>query len=216
MLSGRFLRLGFSCLLRRSTRPPLWLQRHSRSVRHITTLLPLLQNHGTPKAVIFDLGGVVIPSPFPHLADFEARHGLAKGSISATIRHYGDAGSFAQLERGELSLEKFCAPFSEEYSQLHGVLISSEQMWELAEALGGLKNELKPLKEVREMLENLKKAGIKTAVITNNFRFDSGKTVLPTEPLGVDVVRDITIAQSSVILPSPSDDTVVCGRPPKT
>ena len=132
----------------------------------------------------------MIPSPFPHLADFETRHGLEAGSISATIRHYGDGGSFARLERGELTLEQFCAPFSREYSDFHGVAVTPEQMWELAEALGGRRNELKPLKEVKEVLSRLKNAGVKIAVITNNFRFDDGKTVLPTEPLDVDVVRD--------------------------
>ena len=190
MFAGRLLRSTAGTAGTWPLHPPIWLQRQTCccNVRCISTLRPCLQREKTPKAVIFDLGGVVIPSPFPHLVDFEVRHGLARGSISATIRHYGDAGSFAQLERGELTLERFCDPFASEYSALHGVSISPEQMWELAEALGGLKNELKPLKEVKDMLESLKKAGVKTAVITNNFKFDSGKTVLPTESLDVDVV----------------------------
>lgn len=144
---------------------------------------------GKPKAVIFDIGGVVIPSPFPLIQRFERTNGLPIGSINATIRHYGRDGTFAKLERGEVTLEGFCVPFSSEYSEFNSIPLSPERVWDLARGLGGLDIALEPYKEVLGLMERLKGAGVKVAIITNNFKFDSGKTVLPTEKLeNVDVV----------------------------
>lgn len=46
-----------------------------------------------PKAVAFDMGGVVIPSPFEIFGRFEAQHGLPKGAIGSAIRAGGDQGN---------------------------------------------------------------------------------------------------------------------------
>lgn len=45
-----------------------------------------------PKAVAFDMGGVVIPSPIHAFAQFEVKHGLPKGAIGSAIRAGGDQG----------------------------------------------------------------------------------------------------------------------------
>lgn len=155
--------------------------------RHLSTIRDPARK---PKAVIFDIGGVVIPSPFPLIERFERNHRLPIGSINATIKHYGQDGAFKKLERGEITLEGFCVPFSTEYSEFNSIVLSPEQVWGLARGLGGLDVTLKPFKEVVDLMSRLKKAGIKVAIITNNFKFDDGKTVLPTEKLeDVDVVR---------------------------
>ena len=160
----------------------------TKDYRTVSTSPLLFQK---PKAVIFDVGGVVIPSPFPLISRFETRHDLEEGSVSATIKHFGKSGAFARLERGELTLERFCKPFAKEYSQLHDVQLTESQVWELAASLGGLDTQLLPYKEVVNLLRRLKQQGIKTALLTNNFKFDNGRTVMPTEPLDVDVVRSL-------------------------
>ena len=45
-----------------------------------------------PKAVTFDMGGVVIPSPAAIFSQFEASHGLASGIIVSTIIAGGNKG----------------------------------------------------------------------------------------------------------------------------
>ena len=135
------------------------------------------------------MGGVLIPSPFPLIAEFEKNHDLVVGSVNATIRHYGRQGSFGCLERGEITLEKFCQPFAEEYSKLNGITVTKEQIWDLAKFLGGLNGPgLAPYKEMIATINKLRESGIKTAVLTNNFKFENGDTVLPKQNLGVDVV----------------------------
>ena len=158
------------------------------SSRHISHTASLSNK---PKAVVFDLGGVVIPSPLPLIANFEIRHCLPNDSVNATIRHYGKEGAFAHLERGELTLEGFCAPFAEEFSNLHGITVTEDQIWELATVLGGIDDSMKgPYQEVLNLILRLRDQGIKTAILTNNFRFDNGKTALPKGELGVDLVSN--------------------------
>lgn len=145
----------------------------------------------TAKAVIFDIGGVVIQSPFPVISQFEVQYSLPEGSINATIKALGEDCSFAKLERGELSLERFCVPFANEFSEYNNVLLTRENVWDLARGLGGLTTRLTPYKEVVDLMADLKRRGIKIGVITNNFRFEDGKTVLPHDELGhVDVVSN--------------------------
>ena len=45
-----------------------------------------------PKAVAFDMGGVVIPTPLPMFDLFEDTHGLQRGSIVSAIQAGGDRG----------------------------------------------------------------------------------------------------------------------------
>ena len=46
-----------------------------------------------PKAVAFDMGGVVIPTPLPMFNLFEDTHGLQRGSIVSAIKAGGDRGN---------------------------------------------------------------------------------------------------------------------------
>ena len=45
-----------------------------------------------PKAVAFDMGGVVIPTPLPIFNQFEDSHGLKRGSVVSAIKAGGDRG----------------------------------------------------------------------------------------------------------------------------
>ena len=52
----------------------------------------LASGHGRPKAVVFDMGGVVIPSPVHYFTEFEEQYGLPKGAIVAAIMAGGEKG----------------------------------------------------------------------------------------------------------------------------
>lgn len=46
-----------------------------------------------PKAVAFDMGGVVLPSPLPLIDQFEDTHGLKRGCIASAINAGGERGT---------------------------------------------------------------------------------------------------------------------------
>jgi len=59
------------------------------------------------RAVIFDLGGVVYPSPFEAFDAYDVDAGLAPGTVRALIKTSSETGAWAALERGELGLDEF-------------------------------------------------------------------------------------------------------------
>ena len=140
-----------------------------------------------PRAVIFDVGGVVVPSPFPVFSSFERERGLPAGSVVHTIKETGGAGAWARLERGELSVGEFGRPFSEEYKSATGRDVPAEVFTELLESFRvGRQVTVRPI--MLEAIERLHRHGVKTGLLTNNFRYDDGGTLFPQDNLKVDVV----------------------------
>ena len=145
-----------------------------------------------PKAVIFDLGGVVVPSPFPVFTQFEKQHNLDPGSVVNTIRKTGADGSFAKLERGELTVGEFSKPFSDEYHSIEGIEVAPENFKELLESMRSGR-QVTAHSAVLEVIAKLQKFGVKTAILTNNFRYDDGHTLFPKDKLEVDVVNCVCV-----------------------
>lgn len=141
-----------------------------------------------PKAVIFDVGGVVVPSPYPVFTGFEKQHGLHPGSVIRTIRETGADGAFAKLERGELTVGQFSKPFSEEYRSIIGAEVQPVIFKNLLESMR-VGRQVTAHTVVLEVIAKLQKHGVKTAILTNNFRYDDGHTLLPEDKLNVDVVK---------------------------
>ncbi|KAI9352502.1 epoxide hydrolase [Zopfochytrium polystomum] len=65
------------------------------------------------KAVIFDLGGVVVHSPLEGIRTYERKVGLPQNFLNER----GASGSFQRLERRELTLAEFYPLFSSELSE---------------------------------------------------------------------------------------------------
>ena len=146
-----------------------------------------------PRAVIFDLGGVVVPSPQGIFDRFEEEHGLVRGSLVSTIKSTGNGGAFAKMERGEISIEQFCEPFRNEYLTHVKRELSVEQVWEFIQQLSDF-TKVTPHPCVTDMFGELKSQGVKVAILTNNFRRDDGRSVFPEETLDVDVVSVWTLS----------------------
>lgn len=110
-------------------------------------------------AVFFDFGGVILSSPFEAFAAYEQRCGLPPDSIRTINATDSDANAWAQLERGELSLEEFVAEFEREAAQL-GLSIDGH------EVIACLHGEIRP-----RMVEALRRCAqaLGTALLTNNF-----------------------------------------------
>src|SRR3989442_8339693 len=63
------------------------------------------------RAVLFDLGGVVVGSPLEAIARYEAAQGIPAGFVNRVVVATGAAGAWSRLERGELVLGAFYPEF---------------------------------------------------------------------------------------------------------
>ncbi|KAJ6606507.1 HAD-like domain-containing protein [Mycena vulgaris] len=68
------------------------------------------------KAVIFDIGGVVMRSPFIAIAAYEKKLGIPENYLNCSIVERGSNGAWQKFERGELPLLAFYEAFSRDLS----------------------------------------------------------------------------------------------------
>ena len=150
------------------------------------------------RAVLFDVGGVIITSPFESFSRYEADHGLPDGFIRKLNSTNPDTNAWAHLERGDVSFDEFCSLFEEEARTAGGELKARAVM----ECLAG---EVRPqmLEAVRRCRERLK-----TAMVTNNWRAeDEGGRLNTLLPL-FDVV--IESSKAGVRKPEPRFYEMAC------
>jgi len=123
------------------------------------------------KAVIFDMGGVILPSPFAAAYKWEAKNKYEKGSVFSAIKYGGSTGAWARLERGELTLEEFYKPFASEVSTLlNDEKVTAETVEEFMANLMAVM--VKTDEDMMEAIQSLKDQGVKLAVLTNNWKSD--------------------------------------------
>ncbi|HVM41779.1 MAG TPA: HAD-IA family hydrolase [Acidimicrobiia bacterium] len=115
------------------------------------------------EAVIFDLGGVILPSPFEAWARYEEELGLDVGFIRRVVHASGDHGAWARHERGELPFDAFVAAFEEECRAAGGDRVSG------VEVMTRLLADPSPRPEMVTAIERIRDAGLRTAGLTNNW-----------------------------------------------
>jgi putative hydrolase of the HAD superfamily len=114
------------------------------------------------RAVIFDLGGVVLGSPPHAFRAYEKERGIENNFLNRMVMRNGHTGAWARLERGELDMLKFIGEFDAEALR-DGVTISTAELMERV-ALASMPRESMVL-AVRKIREH----GWKTAALTNNW-----------------------------------------------
>jgi putative hydrolase of the HAD superfamily len=114
------------------------------------------------RAVIFDLGGVVFPSPFEAFDTYDHGNGLAKGTMRALIRRSSEAGAWAALERGDLTMSEFVVALETEATSAGFQLDARKLMALIGSSLG-------PRPEMARALEQIRAHGLRTAALTNNW-----------------------------------------------
>ncbi len=120
------------------------------------------------EAVVFDLGGVVFPSPLDVFRDYEREHGLPNRFISEVVLADPEHGAWGRLERGELGLEEFCDAFDAECAA-HGGTVDSR---DLMRAVGA---GLEPRSAMVSAIGTIRSHGLKTAALTNNWADEPGR-----------------------------------------
>jgi putative hydrolase of the HAD superfamily len=140
------------------------------------------------EAVIFDLGGVVFPSPFESFDRHDGRAGLPAGFTRRLIRTSSETGAWAALERGELSMSEFFAALEAEAELLGERVDAARIMAGIAEDSGA-----RPAMIVA--IDRLREHGLRVGALTNNWAYDTperdgaGRTTR-TESNGVTGVAD--------------------------
>ena len=114
------------------------------------------------RAVIFDIGGVVVGSPLEAIAAYERAHGIPGGFINRVVVATGHAGAWSRLERGELKLEDFYPAFERD-CEAAGRCISARALMELVAAA------TVPRPAMLEAIRRIRAHGLAAAALTNNW-----------------------------------------------
>jgi len=117
------------------------------------------------RAVIFDLGGVVLGSPLHVIRDYEEEKGIPSGFINRVVVSTGPTGAWSRLERGELELEEFYLAFDADCAEAAPVFSAREMMERIALVTG-------PRPQMLDAIGQIRKRGLATAALTNNWKSD--------------------------------------------
>ncbi|HEU4431349.1 MAG TPA: HAD family phosphatase [Myxococcota bacterium] len=113
------------------------------------------------RAVIFDLGGVVIDSPLHAIARYEREIGIPAGVINRVVVDTGPEGAWSRLERGELSMLAFYREFEAELRAAGHAISAATMMARIAECA--------PRPAMLEAIRRIRAQGLKAGALTNNW-----------------------------------------------
>lgn len=156
---------------------------------------------------MFDLGGVVMPSPLDAFRAYEAATGLPHRFLSEVVVQSGDEGAWSRLERGELTMAEFADAFEAECSAAGGTVVVDDLFAEVHAGSG-------PRPEMLTAIARIRAEGLKTAALTNNWRPDDrDETVGNRTPVLADVF-DVIVesAIEGLRKPDPRIYELTCAR----
>jgi putative hydrolase of the HAD superfamily len=120
------------------------------------------------RAVIFDLGGVVLDSPLHAIAAYERELGIPAGCVNRVVVETGPSGAWSRLERGELSRRAFEAAFEAECERA-GFALSAAAMMERIAQCG-------PRPRMLAAIRSIRGSGRAVAALTNNWAHEGGSS----------------------------------------
>jgi epoxide hydrolase-like predicted phosphatase len=147
---------------------------------------------GKYEAVLFDFGGVLTKSPLTTWHEMEKGMGLKSGSIFNTVFSSEVWPTYQRLEKGEMTLVEFETYFMPIYNKKYnttitkGLPFSGSSVTTTTTTTTTPPNEMFDMKKMVYMcmimaVAKLRRRGIKTALVTNNFFFDKERR-FPTIP----------------------------------
>jgi putative hydrolase of the HAD superfamily len=155
------------------------------------------------RAVIFDLGGVVFPSPFDVFDAYERETGLPPRFIRTVIAESADHGAWARFERSELPFDDFCRELEAECAAAGGGI-------DAAELMRGIGAGFAPRPKMTRAIARLRAEGLRVGALTNNWARPEAGTLREPVDLGFDVV--VESAVEGIRKPDPRIYELVCER----
>jgi len=116
------------------------------------------------RAVLFDLGGVVLDSPLHAIARYEQELGIPAGFINRVVVDRGPDGAWSRLERGELPMSAFQRDFEAECLAA-GHAISGETLMVRIGECG-------PRPAMLTAIDRIRERGLRVGALTNNWASD--------------------------------------------
>ncbi|MFM7125724.1 MAG: HAD-IA family hydrolase [Actinomycetota bacterium] len=110
-------------------------------------------------AVLWDFGGVILSSPFEAFNRFEAERGLPPDTIRRLNATDPDTNAWARFERSEITAVEFDEVFAAEAERAGHSIRGSD-------VLALLRGDIRP--DMVTALDRVRRAGYKTACLTNN------------------------------------------------
>ena len=163
------------------------------------------------RAVIFDLGGVVLPSPFEAFRTYERAQGLPHRFVSEVIVQRGEHGAWSRFERGELDPAAFADAFEAECADAGGRVV-------VADLFGSMRDgDDLPRPTMVAAIQTLRAHGVRTAALTNNWADEGGGTHVTGESelaRRLDALFDTIVesAREGVRKPDPRIYQLACER----
>ena len=112
--------------------------------------------------VLFDIGGVVQDSPLHAIARYERYHGLPRDVINRAVVASGETGAWSRLERGELTVQAWCAPFEAD-CRAHGVAVDGQRLMQYIAEAG------RERPQMLRAIARLRARGLRVGALTNNW-----------------------------------------------
>ena len=142
-----------------------------------------MSHANTPRAVLWDFGGVILSSPFEAFRSYEQEAGLPEDFIRRLNARNPDTNAWAKMERSEVSLEDFVTLFeAEAHEQGHKI-----DGWRVLRSISG---DIRP-----QMVEALRrcKTAFRVACITNNMKHGDGPGMARTPDKAKAVAEVMTL-----------------------
>jgi putative hydrolase of the HAD superfamily len=148
------------------------------------------------RAVIFDLGGVVLDSPLHAIARFEVDCGIPAGFINRVVIDTGRDGAWSRMERGELDMQTFFEPFQADCARA-GQSVDARAMME---RIGESSN---PRPAMLHAISTIRTRGLVVAALTNNWSNGEPETEQPSGSQALAPLFDFFVESSVVGLRKP-------------
>jgi putative hydrolase of the HAD superfamily len=119
------------------------------------------------RAVLFDIGGVVVGSPLHAIAAYERELAIEAGFVNRVVVTSGAAGAWSRLERPQLTLEQFYPAFEGD-CEAAGCRISARAL------MGRVAESTVPRPAMLEAIRGIRARGLLAAAVTNNWVTEDG------------------------------------------
>ena len=155
------------------------------------------------RAVIFDLGGVVFPSPFDAFDAHEREAGLPERFIRTVVAHSAETGAWARFERSDVDFAGFCSEFEAECAAAGGTVDAAALMRAITIGFA-------PRPAMVEAITAIRARGLCVGALTNNWATSERTETGDHTQLGFDAI--VESAVEGIRKPDPRIYQLVCAR----